>query len=94
MPRKKKIETEVVEEVKVEEVKEEKKPAKKVKKPEIEIINPRVRIRKSPSLLGEVIGYAIEGEKYELLSEDQDAGFYNIKFGEINAYVMAQFVKR
>lgn len=98
MSRKKKVEEteaieQVIEEVK-EEVKEKKKPAeKKDNKTIVEVIKPRVNIRKTPSLLGEVLGVVTEGERLELLDKYPNGGFYFINWNGVYAYILADLVK-
>ena len=91
--KKTKVEEPVVE-TKVEEVIEEKKPAKKTakKKTSVKIKSPRVNIRKSPSLLGEVLTIAIAGDKFDLINDGED-GFYEIAFEGKNAFVMKDYAE-
>lgn len=101
MPRKKKIES-VVEEIKTdvqvaenETLKEESKPSKKKeeKTKMITVIKPRVNVRKTPSLLGEILGIVAEGEKFELLEKESNGGFYCINYKGTKAYIMVDLVK-
>ena len=91
--KKTKVEEPVVE-TKVEEVVEEKKPAKKTtkKKTSVKIKAPRVNIRKTPSLLGEVLNIAAAGDKFNLVNDSED-GFYEIEFEGKNAFVMKDYAE-
>lgn len=91
--KKTKVEEPVVE-TKVEEVIEEKKPAKKTtkKKSSIKIKAPRVNIRKTPSLLGDVLSIAVAGDKFDLINDAED-GFYEINFEGKNAFVMKDYAE-
>lgn len=98
MPRKKKVEN--IDEIKIEEidtsvVEDNVKPKKKKeeKHKTITVIKPRVNIRKTPSLLGEILGIVTEGEKFELLEDNKDGGFYCINYNGLKAYIMATLVK-
>ena len=87
-----------VEEVKVEIAEEPiaEKPVikgtvKKVsKKKNVKIANPRVNIRKQPSLDSEIIDVATLNDKFELVS-DEDEKFYEIIFNGEQAFVMKEF---
>ena len=72
------------------EVKEVKKSSKK--KSSVKITAPRVNIRKSPSLVGEVKKIAVAGEKFDLVN-DGDDGFYEISCENGIAYVMKDFAE-
>ena len=103
MARRKKDEVEIIEETKVTEeietpaeqpevvaeVKEVKKSVKK-KASSVKITAPRVNIRKSPSLAGDIQKIAVAGEKFDLVN-DSDDGFYEIKCDNSNAFVMKEF---
>ena len=89
------IEEPVVEEVKIEEVVEEKPvlkgTAKKAtKKNNVKISAPRVNIRKSPSLMADVVTIALQGDKFPLVSDNED-GFYEIEINGNQAFVMKEF---
>lgn len=86
------------EEIKVEEnivetpVVEEEKPAKKSpRKKHVVISNPRVNIRKHPSLMAAVLFIASEGDKFELVQAETENGFYVIKCDNGIAYVASDF---
>ena len=94
MPRikKTKVEEPVVE-TKVEEV-VEKKPAKKTvkKKTAVKISAPRVNIRKSPSLMSDVLKIAVAGDKFDLVNDGED-GFYEIICDGEQAFVMKEYAE-
>lgn len=95
MPRVKKTKVEEpVVETKVEEVVEEKKPVKKTtkKKTSVKIKAPRVNIRKTPSLLGDILTIAVAGDKFDLVN-DAENGFYEIMFEGKNAFVMKEYAE-
>ena len=85
----------------IEEIKEEKKPVveQEIKKParkkipKVKVDSLKVNVRKTPSLLGEIIGVVSAGDKLELVSDVKEAGFYNVKFEGKSAYIMADFVR-
>ena len=90
---------EIIEEVKVIEPVEIEQPeikatVKKVtkKKNNVKIKSPRVNIRKTPSLLGEVLIVASAGDKFELINDGED-GFYEIKCEGMNAFVMKDYAE-
>ena len=90
---------EVVEETKVMEPVEMKQPEIKAtvkratkKKSSIKITAPRVNVRKSPSLMGEVKKIAVAGEKFELLN-DSDNGFYEVVCDNENACIMKDYAE-
>ena len=85
----------LAEEIKVleqEEPKEEvvKKPAKK--KTTVKIKAPRVNVRKSPSLMGDVLKIAVAGDKFALVN-DGDDGFYEITCDGETAYIMKDYAQ-
>lgn len=101
MARRKKEEVleEIIEEVKEVEPVEIEQPkidgvAKKAtkKKSTVKITAPRVNIRKSPSLVGEVQKIAVAGDKFNLINDSND-GFYEIICDNSNAYVMKEFAE-
>lgn len=75
----------------VAEVKEVKKTTRK-KTSAIKITAPRVNIRKSPSLSGEVQKIAVAGDKFDLINDGND-GFYEIICDNSNAYVMKDYAE-
>ena len=93
---------EVVEEVKV--VTEEiEKPAEKPeikatvkkttkKKTTVKIKAPRVNVRKSPSLMAEVLKIAVAGDKFDLVNDGED-GFYEIVCDDTQAFVMKEYAE-
>ena len=92
---------EVVEETKV--IEEVKKPAEKpevkatVKKATktkntVKIKAPRVNVRKSPSLMGEVAKIAVAGDKFDLI-EAGDDGFYEVNCDGEKAFIMKDFAE-
>ena len=92
---------EVIEEVKV--VEEIEKPAEKPeikgtvkkatkKKTSVKITAPRVNIRKSPSLMGEVLKIALAGDKFDLVN-DGDDGFYEVACDNGTAFIMKDFAE-
>lgn len=93
---------EVIEEVKV--VTEEiEKPAEKPeikatvkkatkKKSTVKITAPRVNIRKSPSLIGEIATIAVAGDKFDLINDGED-GFYEIVCDDTQAFVMKEYAE-
>lgn len=93
---------EVVEEVKV--VTEEiEKPAEKPeikatvkkatkKKTTVKIKAPRVNVRKSPSLMAEVLKIAVAGDKFDLVNDGED-GFYEIVCDDAQAFVMKEYAE-
>lgn len=56
------------------------------------ITAPRVNIRKSPSLVGDIQKIAAEGDKFDLVNDGND-GFYEIKCDNSQAFVMKKFAK-
>lgn len=73
----------------------EEKPKKTVKKTStkktsVKISFPRVNIRKNPDLSADVLNVAIAGDKFELIS-DEDEKFYEISFNGEKAFVMKDF---
>lgn len=95
MPRVKKTKVEEpVVETKDEEVVEENKPVKKTtkKKTSVKIKVPRVNIRKTPSLLGDILTIAVAGDKFDLVN-DAENGFYEIMFEGKNAFVMKEYAE-
>lgn len=96
MPRKKKVEEIVVEETVLEEtpkIKEEIEKTKKEKKKKVKVIALRVNVRKTPSLIGEILGVVSENEEFELLSDDDFGGFKCINWNGNEAYIMSELVK-
>ena len=91
---------EVIEEVKVLETEEPiaEKPEikgveKKVtKKKVVKIKNPRVNIRKSPSLMGEILMVASAKDKFDFIA-DSDDGFYEIIVNGAPAFVMKEYAE-
>lgn len=92
---------EVIEEVKVTE--EIEKPAEKPevkatvkkvtkKKSSVKITAPRVNIRKSPSLMGEVLKIALAGDKFDLVTDGGD-GFYEVTCDGETAFIMKDFAE-
>ena len=63
----------------------------KPKKTSVKISFPRVNIRKNPDLSADVLNVAIAGDKFELIS-DEDEKFYEISFNGEKAFVMKDFV--
>lgn len=88
-------ETKVTEEIEkpaeVPEIKAVVKRATK-KKTTVKITAPRVNIRKSPSLMGDVQTIAVVGDKFELINDGED-GFYEIICENSNAFVMKDFAE-
>ena len=72
------------------EVKEAKKTTKK--KSSVKVTAPRVNIRKSPSLNGDVLKIAVAGDKFDLVSDGED-GFYEIKCDGSRAFVMKEYAE-
>ena len=60
------------------------------KKTTVKITSPRVNIRRSPSLAGEVYKIAVSGDKFDLVNDGED-GFYEIKCDGINAFIMKDY---
>lgn len=85
------IEEPIVEVEEVVEIEEPKKPAKKVtKKNNVKITFPAVNIRKYSSLASDIIGVALEGEKFELINSE-GFGFYEIDYKGSPAFVSKEF---
>lgn len=85
------IETPVVEEAK--EVIEEKKPVKKTaKKKVVKVDTPRINVRKTPSLLGDILGIAVQNDKFDLVNDSED-GFYEIAYNGSTAFLMKDYCK-
>jgi len=91
---------EVVEETKVTE--EIEKPAEKpeikgtvkkaTKKKSVKIKAPRVNVRKTPSLIGEVAKIAVAGDKFDLVNSGDD-GFYEVNCDGETAFIMKDFAE-
>lgn len=83
-------------EIPVEEMAEQpvvEKPVKKAtKKTVVKIKNPRVNIRKSPSLMGEVLMIASAKDKFDFVA-DSDDGFYEITVNGSPAFVMKEYAE-
>ena len=100
MARVNKKKEEVIEEVKVLETEEPiaEKPEikgvekKATKKKVVKIKNPRVNIRKSPSLMGEILMVASAKDKFDFVS-DSDNGFYEITVNGAPAFVMKEYAE-
>lgn len=89
----KKVEEVAPIEAAVEEVVEEKKPVKKTaKKKSVKIDTPRINVRKTPSLLGDIVGIAVQNDKFDLVN-DGDDGFYEIAYQNGTAFVMKDYCK-
>ena len=93
---------EVVEEVKVvteeienpaekPEIKATVKKATK-KKTTVKIKAPRVNVRKSPSLMAEVMTIAVAGDKFDLVN-DGDDGFYEVNCDGEQAFIMKEYAE-
>ena len=83
---------EEVTEVPVEEVATEPKKVtrKTSKKNSVKIISPRVNIRKEANIESEVLGIASNGDKFDLVS-DENEKFYEINYDGKLAFVMKEF---
>lgn len=92
---------EVIEETKV--IEEIEKPAEKPvikgtakkvtkKKTTVKIKAPRVNVRKSPSLIGDVATIAVAGDKFDLVN-DGDDGFYEVTYDGKQAFIMKDFAE-
>ena len=86
-------ETKVIEPVEIEqpEIKATVKKATK-KKSAVKITAPRVNVRKSPSLMAEVLKIAVAGDKFDLVNDGED-GFYEIVCDDAQAFVMKEYAE-
>lgn len=86
-------ETKVIEPVEMEqpEIKATVKKATK-KKSTVKITAPRVNVRKTPSLMGDVKKIAVAGDKFNLVN-DGDDGFYEVICENENAYIMKDYAE-
>lgn len=86
-------ETKVIEPVEIEqpEIKATVKKATK-KKSVVKITAPRVNVRKSPSLMAEVLKIAVAGDKFDLVNDGED-GFYEVICDDAQAFVMKEYAE-
>ena len=62
------------------------------KKATVKITAPRVNVRKSPSLMAEVLKIAVADDKFDLVNDGED-GFYEVAYDGTSAFIMKEYAE-